>query len=288
VLIFPEGQTTWDGETQPIYGGIEKILKKTGCSLVIFRLRGNFLCKPWWAEARRKGRVSISIRTFAPDRIAAMSDGELLETIRQGIYNNDVKNPANRTIPFSGKDLAAGLERFVWMCMHCEQEDSLVTTGDTIRCTACGGTWRIDPYCCLSTDDPARHTLADLKDWSEWHKVKVKERLAAAHGRVVLTTSDNVVMLAEDEHHQFVNQGVGTLRLYREALAFTSTDQGAIEQRFNLREVADYVFQRKDIFEFLHQGRTYRFVFNRHSPMKWLFYLRYMSGYEECEKRGYL
>ncbi|MBD3315340.1 MAG: hypothetical protein GF344_06105, partial [Chitinivibrionales bacterium] len=31
VLIFPEGQTTWDGETQPIYAGIEKIVLRAKC-----------------------------------------------------------------------------------------------------------------------------------------------------------------------------------------------------------------------------------------------------------------
>jgi 1-acyl-sn-glycerol-3-phosphate acyltransferase len=286
VLIFPEGQTTWDGETQPIYRGIEKILKKTGCSLVIMRLQGNFLSKPWWADTFRTGRVTIGIKALEPQRIAAMSDEALLDTIRTGIYNNDIKNPLNQSVRFTGKDCAAGLERFVWMCMQCEHEDTLATQGDIIRCGACGGSWRLDPHCRLTAEKESLRCLADLKDWSEWHKVKVRERIASAQGRALLTVSENVVMQTEDESRRIVEAGSGTLRLFREALSFSSVGQGGLEQRFNIREIADYVFQRKDIFEFLHQQRTYRFVFDRHSPMKWLYYLRYMSGYEECEKRG--
>ena len=70
VLIFPEGQTTWDGETQPIYGGIERIVKRAECSLAIIRIRGNFLSRPWWAKGARKGRISITRTVIPAEKIA--------------------------------------------------------------------------------------------------------------------------------------------------------------------------------------------------------------------------
>jgi 1-acyl-sn-glycerol-3-phosphate acyltransferase len=285
VLIFPEGQTTWDGETQPIYGGIEKILKKVGCSLVIMRLNGNFLTKPWWAHTYRRGRVGISIKVLKPGQIAALSDEALLEAIRTGIYQNDVKDPANRAVEFRGKDLALGLERFVWMCMHCEAEDRLTTEGDLIRCEACGHVWRIDPWCRLTEENGAPAAQADLKDWSEWHKQKVKARLAAAENDAQLTHSDNVLLQVESEGRVFQESAKGCLRMSRAMMTFTPAAAGP-QLSFPLSSITDYVFQRKDMLEFMCDSRHYRFVFDRHSPMKWLYYLRYLSGYEACEQRG--
>jgi 1-acyl-sn-glycerol-3-phosphate acyltransferase len=286
VLIFPEGQTTWDGETQPIYRGIEKIIKKTGCHLVIMRLRGNFLTKPWWADTTRKGQVKVKITTLAPERIATMSDNELLETIKTSIYNNDIKNPANNSTGFSGHDCALGLERFVWICMECGSEDALTTHGDIIQCSACNNSWRIDAGCRLTTENNSTRCLADLKDWSEWHKQKVKDKLTTTVGSAIVTSSNAVMMQTEDDAHRFVDRSSGRLDLTRDTLCFTPETGPAI--RFALTEIADFVFQRKNIFEFLHGDKTCRFVFTGHSPMKWVYYLRYLSGYEECEKRGIL
>jgi len=57
VCIFPEGQTSWDGETQLLYKGIEKIIRHGRVPLVMVRMSGNFLTKPWWADRIRKGRI---------------------------------------------------------------------------------------------------------------------------------------------------------------------------------------------------------------------------------------
>lgn len=282
VLIFPEGQTTWDGETQPIYGGIEKIIKKIRCNVVIMHLEGNFLSKPWWAESYRKGRVHIGIKVIDPKEIDGMSDEKLLETIKTSIYNNDIKNPVNLGAGFKGRNLALGLERFVWMCMECGSEDTLETFGNTIACTKCKNAWTVDPCCRLSVNSPGVSSPGDLKDWAEWHKERVKSRLASAGDGQVITASENVVMQTEGENQEFADMATGRLVLTKKEIRF----HGEKEMFFPLENVADCVIQKKDIFEFMCEDKYYRFVFKKHSPMKWVYYLRYIGGYEEVERRG--
>ena len=134
VCIFPEGQTSWDGETQLIYQGIEKIVRHSGAGLVLTRVTGNFLTKPWWADFIRKGRIIVTYKTLGPEQIEALSDDELFNAMRAFIAHNDIKDPANGDALFSGCRLAEGLERFMWMCMGCGAEDTIAMSGDTICC----------------------------------------------------------------------------------------------------------------------------------------------------------
>jgi hypothetical protein len=282
VCIFPEGQTTWDGETQLLYRGIEKIIKKVNCPLVMVRLQGNFLTKPWWADSLREGRILLHFKTLEKKDIEQLSFDELFNTIKSYIYQNDIKDPQNLAVPFTGVKLAEGLERFVWICMHCGSEDTLVTSDNTIRCTSCKGSWDIDAHCRLSSNDPSFSCLPDLKDWSDMHKEKVQEFISNRENE--LTRSSDVTLQKENSEQMFENKESGTLILFRERLLF---ETASTTLQWPVKEITDYVIQKKDIFEFSHNSEYYRFVFNKKSPMKWIYYFRYLNNYSICEKQGY-
>ncbi len=287
VLIFPEGQTTWDGETQPIYGGIEKIIKRAGCGLVTVRMRGNFLTKPWWAETKRLGMTRMEFTSYYPEQIAEMSEAQLLDTIKTSIYQNDVKDPDNRAYPITGKNLALGLERFLWICPGCRTEDRLTTRGDDLTCTECSRTWRMDAHCRFTpAPAPDGAPLGDLKDLADWHRSEVRKRLQAWDGKSLLTDSESVVHRLMGKEEKFEDVSTGTLRIINNAIVYESEKNDSFTAP--LSDVRDYVIQKKDVFEFLYDKQYHRFVFDHHSPMKWVFYLRYFNGYEKCEETGML
>lgn len=285
VCIFPEGQTTWDGETQPIYKGIEKIIKRARCPLVMVHLRGNFLSKPWWAHTQRRGKVSISFKVLSTQEVFALSDDEVLQSIRASIYQNDIKDPINLAINFSGERLALGLERFIWICPRCGVEDTLLTHADTISCTSCQGEWSIDAHCRISQDDASRTPVGDLYDWSQNHKKFVRLKIADTRPGDCLTSSSSVVLQTTGATKGFVDRHNGTLSLTHKDLTFIS--EGTKEsQVFDVLSIEDFVIQKKDIFEITFKGEVFRFLFSGHSPMKWIYYIRYLRGYGETEQRG--
>jgi hypothetical protein len=55
-----------------------------------------------------------------------------------------------------------------------------------------------------------------------------------------------------------------------------------------VQDMENVVIQKRDIVEFGHTGTLYRFVFERHSPMKWICYLRYLKGYQKFEEQGFI
>jgi 1-acyl-sn-glycerol-3-phosphate acyltransferase len=285
VLIFPEGQATWDGETQPIYGGIERMVKRAKCPLSIVRFRGNFLSRPWWAETDRKGRIAIERTVVPAERLAEMNEPEVLETIVQGIYNNDILDERNRAVEFKGKRMAEGLQRLVWTCMCCETADGISVAGDTITCDHCNNTWTIDAHCRLRADSAGIPCYDDVYAWFQEHKRAAREAIAAASDETSLATDKGVTLLREDDRGRFVPESVGTLSLTRSEISFVPESGGLATLRFEVEQLTNYVIQKKDVFEITHDGVDYRFEMYGRSPMKWLVFVRYLRGFEEAEQR---
>ncbi len=283
-LIFPEGQTTWDGRTQPVYAGIERIIKRTGSHLVITRLEGNFLSRPWWAHAGRKGQVRLYRRVLPASAIKDMSERQVLSAIIEGIRTNEIANPRNRQFTFRGRNLALGLERLLWLCPQCREEDTLITEGDRLRCDACGGDWRLSAHGDLFPVNQPAMRMMDLTAWADMQKTTAREKLQTPGDAIIAQTRD-AVLQTRDERDVFIPHAAGTLALARDRLLFT--DDAGKRLQWPTADIRDYVIQKKDIFECRVGDQTLRFVFNHKSPMKWLTYFRSMHEFWKCEERGY-
>jgi 1-acyl-sn-glycerol-3-phosphate acyltransferase len=287
VCIFPEGQTSWDGETQLIHRGIEKIARQAKCAVLMARIRGNFLTRPWWARTGRTGRIVVTLQTVGAREVASLGDEALFEKIKTHIYQNDVKDPRNREVRFAGTRLAEGLERFVWICMHCGAEDTLAMSGDSITCSSCRSTWTMDAHCCLAAGSPDTRCLADLKDWSDEHRARVLATVSATGPDDLLTRSGDV-MMQMNPGTGFADRGAGTLRLTKSTLAFTPGAPGGQPLSFPVGTIRDCVVQKKDLFELRAGDTLYRFRFDHRSPMKWVYYIRYLTGYDRFESQGFI
>jgi 1-acyl-sn-glycerol-3-phosphate acyltransferase len=286
VLIFPEGQASWDGATQPIYGGIERLVKRARCPLVILRLRGNFLTRPWWAERSRRGRIEVRRTVVPAERLKEMDPEDILEEIKRGITHNDILDEENRRVPFAGAGLAEGLGRLVWRCPDCEAEGGLSMEGDAIRCRSCGGQWRIDAHCRLCEPGGGSAPYPDLHAWFAAHRQAAREAVAGAGDDTVLVRGEGVTLLREGPGRDFAPVDRGTLTLTRGALSFEPDGPGGALSSFAVADLENTVIQRKDLFEITAGGVDHRFAMPEASPMRWLVHLRYLRGFEAAERSG--
>jgi hypothetical protein len=221
---------------------------------------------------------------MTPEQFDEYTPDQLFAVLKDSIYQNDVRDPENLKFPFSGNNLAEGLERFLWICMKCKCEDTLITDGDIFTCSNCGASWRIDAHCRIfSNNENTPSFSGDLQDWSEFHKKMVKEKLNSEKEGII-TKSNELLFLSENDELLFDNKGKGELSLTAKELSFNSAAERTVWQISNIQ---DYTIQKKDIFEFLCDGKHYRFVFTKKSPMKWVYYFRYLNGFSEIENRGY-
>ncbi len=285
VCIFPEGQTTWEGPTQLMYKGIEKIIKKSGVPLVMVRIRGNFLCKPWWAHTQRRGGVRLTFSVMKPHELAQMSDDQLFVHMRETLTHNDITDPVVRAIPFSGKDMALGIERCAWECMYCGAYDMLETIGNTISCISCGKSISLDAYCHLFTAGGTKAVYENLSAWMAASRNHVLEKIAGAESHTLLCSSEKVLLQTPCGQGIFADAGYGTLQLTKESLMF---DDGISKREIRVAEIRHSVIQKKDIVEIESTHGTLRYLFSHQSPLKWVYFIRYLGGYETFEKQGFI
>ena len=281
VLIFPEGQVCWDGETQPMYPGIEKILRKAKVPLVIVTLRGNFLSKPWWAETRRKGTITRSHRVITTDQLATMTDDNIISTIRNSLYTNEIKESIT---PFTGHDLCEGLTKLVWRCPTCGSEDGLSTAGNDLYCR-CGSRWKSDANLHFTPVSPQAEIFGDLHDLVALHKTFVKNKIEKASESDVLAAGPAThVETAFDG--SYTHRREGRLTLTKTSLIFEGQYP---EASFTIacKQIADALFQKKEVLEVRSHNDSYQFLIEGHSLMKWVYFLRYMGRFAESEAAGW-
>jgi hypothetical protein len=124
--------------------------------------------------------------------------------------------------------------------------------------------------------------IADLWDWSQMHKKEVMNKINS--NVFELTKNENATLWLENDEKVFETHSTGILELTKEHLKFKS---GSFNKEWNIDQIKEYVIQKKDIFECRDDNTTYRFTFNGHSPMKWIYYFRYLNHFEKCEEQGY-
>ena len=253
----------------------------------MINVKGNFSSKPWWADTYRKGKVRVTCKVLSKKQIASLSEQEILEAIIHHVTNNDLFDEEMLNTEFTGERLACGLQRFVWICKHCQSEDTLDTKDNTISCSHCHSSWTIDSHFRLTPTEPNTTAIGNLYEWATWHKEQVRKKIATADSKDMLATNNGVLYSDINLNGQFTTIAEGTLALSKESLTFDAAEK---EKSFALevKDITDYVYQRKDVFECRHNNKSYRFRLIHHSPMKWVYYLRYLKGYEEFEKRGYI
>jgi 1-acyl-sn-glycerol-3-phosphate acyltransferase len=286
VCLFPEGQTTWDGTTQLMYKGIEKIIKKSGCPLVIVHMQGNFLSKPWWAYSQRKGRVFLTFSVVSPNELSALSDDEVFAHVRSTLAQNDITDPVLREISFAGTNLALGLERCVWECMHCGAEDTHLTKGNNCTCTACGQVIVIDSHCHFTNGDGSASKFSHLVEWMSHLKKSVLSRIQNADESTILCFSTGVTLSIFNAPVWVDANVVGMLQLTPTTLFLVVA--GKEHLRIAVSEIKLCVIQKKDICEIETEKDKFRFCFSYKSPMKWVYFIRYLKGYEKNEAAGYI
>jgi len=290
VCIFPEGQTTWDGTTQLMYKGLEKVIKRAKCPLVMFNLSGNFLIKPWWARYKRKGRVFISVKVLSAEQLQTFSDDALFARMKEHLANNDIAEGQKRPGDFSGEKCAEGAERLFWLCPFCKSSDTLHTRNNEIVCEACKNSLTLDATGQLQSEmNMEVKAVRNVKEWADWQAMEAKARIKDAGMDDLLTENDAVDFFKlEGAGYRFETLGKGHAFLTKKNITLSPLSPDTGEVSFELDAISDPVVQKKDIFEFRVDTTYYRLLFHGKSPMKWVTFLRYLKGFEECEKRGFL
>ena len=229
VLLFPEGNRSFDGRTMNISDAIGKIVKTTGASLVIYRLSGGYLTTPRWGSKIRKGSMEGQVvRVIEAKELKQMQPEEIRRIITNGLNTDAYKEQEKRHIRFVSKAPAEYLESLLFLCPSCKKIGTLYSVKNKLACS-CGYELTMDEYGYLTDEKDQRFTVTDLFG----EQKKLLEALSGGSKEKVIW-SDNVRMMKLSPGHEVLDDRQETILAYPDRLkigdsSFTKDDITSVD-----------------------------------------------------------
>ena len=212
VAMYPEGNRSFNGLTGAIFPAGGKLARRSGASLVTYRIEGGYLTQPRWSLSLRKGKLRGKlVHIYSPDELKGMTDAEVNAAIERDLFEDAYATQKREPVAFHGHDLAEGLETTLFACPVCGEIGKLHSHGGRIEC-ACGFGADYDEYGMLHGTDGTDRTVTE---WDRWQRQHLAERM----GQDVPLFADQVTVL-EIEGHEIRATHTGTLTAYRDRFTF--------------------------------------------------------------------
>ncbi|HAQ57301.1 MAG TPA: hypothetical protein DCR44_07915 [Acholeplasmatales bacterium] len=145
VSVFPEGQISPIGVTQPISMAIAKLLRKAKVDVYVVRHRGAYLVNPPWSKKNFPGRILTDVeRVLTKEQLAGFTDQEVLSAVVECLRFNISDFIESNHFRYRHNDIA-NLESVLYQCPRCGHE-ALQNDGRKLICPACGNELSYDRY----------------------------------------------------------------------------------------------------------------------------------------------
>lgn len=244
ILIFPEGDTTFYGETGHIEESTMKLIKKLNLDVVTCNIRGGYSSRPRWGTGKRSRHfLELYYKLAIPkETLKEMSLEEISTTVNKELYLNEYDYQREHRIPHHGKHLAEGLENVVYVCPHCQAINSLVSHGNTFHCKDCGKEGSIDSYGFIHD-----FVFDNLVDWNQY-QLKFTDALRSS-----VLQSEGELTYMNIRHLEQVSVGRVGITYHNGTLTFS----GALTKAIPVVEIDNPTITLRRDFGFNHDGRHY-------------------------------
>jgi len=244
ILIFPEGDTSFYGETGYIEESTMKLIKKLGVDVITCHVEGGYLSKPRWATGKRRNRqIHLNYELTIPkEHIKDMTPDDINEIIKKTLYHNDYEYQRKMMVSHQGKKLAVGIENVVYVCPICESINTIESHGNHIKCTHCLKDGYIDAYGFIQN-----FKFDNLIDWNEYQKgfsQKLRNSNIKASGFL------NYMSIIDDHLDP-----VGSVGIEYKENAFHFT--GALNLSIPIKDVTNATITLRRDFGFVYQNLHY-------------------------------
>ncbi len=212
VCVFAEGAQTFDGRTMPIFPATAKLAKRSGATLVTYKIEGGYLSWPRWASNLRRGAVyGHPVGVYPPEQLKTMTPAEIEALIERDIQENAFDRQKVWPHKYIAGRLAEHLERMVYLCPKCRRVDAMVSKGNWFRCS-CGFSVKFTPMGTFKPSVP----FEDLAQWEDWQADALRKR-EFQHGKALLFDTGVTLTEVTTTHEEMV-VGRGAMELYEDKL----------------------------------------------------------------------
>lgn len=240
VCLFAEGTNSWNGVNCEIPPATSKMVKKSGASLITYRIEGGFLSHARWQKGVRRGKITGTlVGEYSPEQIAQMSNEELYAQICSDLYVNAYEVNARERVRFIGKNKAEAIETALYLCPRCHRFGTIHSHGDRFGCD-CGLELVYNDYGLFETVDGSEPPFRNMLEWDRWQEAWVKDRLSDLRRQpadVPITSDDDQLLYQYEVAGKTRLIARGRFTLYNDRMAMTDRRTGCTTV-FPLSEVS--------------------------------------------------
>lgn len=278
--IFPEGQSSWDGHTLPLYASTAKLVKLLRVPVVTARIAGAFLSRPRWSRNRRLGRITIRYElAYTPAELRKASVEEIDARIAELLDHDEFEH--NRVVRqrFVGPNRAEYAEIALFTCPQCREFSTLRSDGNRIGCTECGYTVRMDLYG-FFRPVTGRLRFETMRAWNLWQIDELHRRLreyVGRHDAPPIFSEPSVEVEIGYKSMPLEHYRTGRIELHPDRIVLLPED-GPMEA-FALRDVVGINVQNNERLEFYAHDNLFKITVldPRGCTYKWDLAVRYMQ-----------
>jgi 1-acyl-sn-glycerol-3-phosphate acyltransferase len=259
VCIFAEGNRSFGGETVDIPLSIGKLVKRSGVSLITYRIDGGYFSSPRWGKKCRKGIVSgRKVSEYSPERIRDMTSDEINQAIREDLYVNAYDEQLRNLIPYYGSDPAENLELALYICPCCSGIGTLRSNKNKFFCS-CGFNLKYTPFGLFESVNGNNPPFSTVLEWFRWQRVKIVEKAEQFFSRYPDEPIffDNSQLLREvDKAKGSKLRGEGQLYLYKDRLELR--EKSGRVNTFTIESISDMsIYSRMNLIFTTADRRAY-------------------------------
>lgn len=195
VLLFAEGDCTWDGVSGKVFPATGKLAKAVGVPLVTYRMSGTYLSCPRWAEETRNGAVRGSlVHVYSKDELSEMTPEEVTNAINGDIYEDAWQGQLAQPVRYAAKAPAEGIEKALFICPECGGIDCISSKGNEVFCAKCGRIAKMNEYELLDECE-----FRTIREWELYQREKLREYIRQGSGSALFRGEGKLCDLAEDK-----------------------------------------------------------------------------------------
>ena len=214
IVLAPEGNRTFSGETCPIPLSTGRLARISGATLVTYRISGGYLSTPRWGRGIRRGRMQGRVMgIYSPETLKAMSAGEIWSQIEKDLKADAFEEQKAAPLRFRKRNRAEYLETLIYLCPHCRSFDTMLSKGDTLSC-GCGYFMRYSEYGYLK-DRSGRKCTVSVLDKGQKKMLKVISDRADSSS---VLFSDRLIQQTIDDSGQLTEERKVTMSAYKDML----------------------------------------------------------------------
>jgi len=202
VCVFGEGESSWNGQSIPVYPATATLAKVSGKPLKTFRIEGGHLTMPRWGKGIRRGKVyGHVVNTYSPEQLKAMSTEEINAAINRDIYEDAWERQKQNQVRYRHRKRAEALETALFMCPDCKRIGTVYGKKNHVVCD-CGFCVEMTEY---GTFEPAK-PFENIAQWDKWQHECLKNGDYAPESRIC-DEEMTLFCLSEEKGKEQIAQG---------------------------------------------------------------------------------